>query len=618
AAHIRDTPHDGPSYGVTFTMRDLIRSALVLDDLSPVWTTSLVADLYRALDDQSFLAAFGQRRNRAQAFVRGYLNRRMNCMSCHNTEWSITGNPDPALDRTWELPGFTEKALFGKSEGRDHIDLTPFFRRRGVVAGYYYAKEGILDELCPMGMCADDRPLLPEDEADMFLPWSWDEACGFYYPPEAVRPDDAEDVQGFFIQEHSNSASIWDLNTALRSGFEALRKGGMPIASDQSVDPETAFAWLVSVNIADRVWNEAFGARLTISNYFPRNQWQRDTLEQLADTFVTSGYSLTSLLLATTMHPYFNGAAPVTGEDPEPYAPVFDPFVDDSIPVAERRNHMGHTVRRSTSRVLLNSAYRAMGWPATPEFLIYFMSPEARLQRNVGVFHKTGDPGFDGVSFQSALSWEALVAICDDKADAPQCPLQPIFDLPEGQISGNTICELCGNQDYVCEWDARCCDVDWDAVCVEECGAAEKVFINIFPKLEEPSGNDWISQLTVDAMAAGATVGDAVRTLKDRLVTDPTLSAEGEASALEDLLDMSLSEPMTPQAETALRRACGALMASPQFLLTGYPGPDRLSESPPVTVDGQDFQAVCSRLSADMLDGLAECTTTTLTVQSAP
>lgn len=66
------------------------------------------------------------------------------------------------------------------------------------------------------------------------------------------------------------------------------------------------------------------------------------------------------------------------------------------------------------------------------------------------MFHKTGDPGFSGISFQAALSWESLIAIYDDKTLAAQCPNQPILDLPEGQFSDTTQRDLCGNTDYAC------------------------------------------------------------------------------------------------------------------------------------------------------------------------
>ncbi len=608
-------------------MRDLIRSALVLDDLSPVWTTNLIAQLTRALDDQDYLAAYGQRRNRAQTFLRSYLNRRMSCLPCHNSKWAVTDDPLPTLDRHWPMNGLHEEALFGASEADDHVPLTPFFRRRGVLSGYYYAKEGVIDDLCPMGMCDDDYPKPPEDLADEMLPWGWAERCGRYFPPDKVRDDDAfenDDVLGHFIEDKDQRASVWDLVFALRAGFDALRVDGLSVADDGTVDGELAFAWMTSANIVDRVWKAAYGSRLTIVNYFPRNQAQHDKLAALTADFAASRYSLIDLLAAVTADPLFNGPAPADGlGDPRSYPPIFDSFVDDSIDISLRRNHVGHLIRRAPAREMLRSVYLAMGWPRTPEFMIYFMSAAARLQRSIGVFHKTADPGFDGIGFQSALAWEATVGVCEDATLDPKCYLAEIFDLPEGQISGTTICELCDEDNIAaaCEWDARCCDVDWAAVCTLECGAREKIFLEQFPKPEIIAGPDYITRLVEKAAADGATLRDAAATLKDRLITEPRLSAPNEPALIEALIGASLDSTITDvaDAEAGLRKFCGAVVASPGYLLRGLPAPDLLAADgldTLIRLAGDTDQALCEKLASALFEGgNATCADGVITVQ---
>ncbi len=613
AKHVRDESPES-EYGADFTFYDLIRSALVLDDLTPIWTTNLVAELSRALDDQNYLAAYGQRRNRVQTFMRTYLNRRLMCMPCHNSEWAVTDAKDPELDRHWPVPGLFEKALLGRSDADDQEPMTTFFRRRGVVAGYYYAKEGVQDTLCPMGMCDDDHPLLPEDEADKILPWGWHEGCEHFFPADKVRPDDTPDCEPFWIVDRDKSASIWTLHESLRTGFEMLRDG-LVVDDDLSVHGDLSFAWMVSANIVDQVWESAFGSRLNIINYFPRNQAQRDQLKTLTDGFVASGYSLIDLLVTITGHPLFNGASPNHGGDPHAYPAIFDPFVDDSIPVAQRRNHVGHTLHRAPARDMLRSAYQALWWPQTPEFLIYFMSPAARLQRGIGVFHKTADPGFDGVSFQSALGWEATVGMCRDQ-NIEQCYLQPIIDLPEGQISGTTICEICGNLEHITAWDPRCEFVDWDAVCTLDCGAAEKVFLQWFPKPEQPDGPDFISTLVQTAAEQGATLRQAVRTLKDRLTAQPTLNATDEEPLLEALLEAKLDSTVSAASEAGMRAVCGALVASPDFLVRGLPSTDLGTAAPEglVTMPGQTENTVCEQLNSAVFAGKATCASGAITV----
>ena len=116
-------------------------------------------------------------------------------------------------------------------------------------------------------------------------------------------------------------------------------------------------------------------------------------------------------------------------------------------------------------------------------------------------------------------------------------------------------------------------------------------------------GPDWIHALITQAAAKGATVGDAVRTIKDRLLTVPRLAAGGEAAAIETLMGVSLDAPVADNAEIqeALRAACGAFLASPDFLLQGAPSANLFPDDSQalaslVPMSGNEPQGLCERI----------------------
>ena len=110
ATWVRDHgPNDGGA-PPAWNMSDLLRSAIAIDDLSPV---------YRA-----FLFTLSMRRQGSNntsevtaRFMRTYLNRDLTCLRCHNPTFSASNKTDAGgnivWQRTWTIPGHPEKALFG-------------------------------------------------------------------------------------------------------------------------------------------------------------------------------------------------------------------------------------------------------------------------------------------------------------------------------------------------------------------------------------------------------------------------------------------------------------------------------------------------------------------------
>jgi hypothetical protein len=537
AVFVRDNGAQS-SFGRPWTMYDLGRSALLLDDLSPWFEADLFAHIVWDGPAMNAVETEAIRLNLAELFQRNYLNREMTCLGCHNSESSVTGSDDPELDRTWEVEGSYEAPLYGASEGMEMSRLHGFFRRDGVVLG-------------PTTGTDEEEP--PPFDPEVTTPWGGEPVCGAWGVPEDVN-EDRLGLSAFFVEEAGTYASMWDLEPLLRSGMDSLRGTEIAVGNVSGTD---SFATLLALSVAEKVWAEAFGFDLTLGHGFPRNEAQRDLLTSLADTWVASSYSLVELLSAVALHPYFaqNPPASVVESESAYYlAPLFDPFsVEDEDP-ARQGNSTGDIVRRKAPRVVLRSAYHALGWELLPDFpepqtrlgpdnglLVYF--DDAWVQQALGLKMKDSASGFRNVDFQTLLTWES--------------------------------------------WFGNCTN----------------------PLSEDA---DWIDGLIEHAVSEGASGEQALSALKDRILTDPDLSDPDERVLLEALLggplDLEVPGNGNAQFEEGLRRICGVWLSSPQFQLGGPAGPSRLESPPSLTVPGSSYLDQCVDLSEALFeDGGMRC-----------
>jgi hypothetical protein len=640
AAWVRDHDPEGPGFASPWTMADLVRSALALDDLSPLYRANLFARLGQQYFDPVAFDALSYRQDKVEVFLASYLDRRMACLECHNTEYSTTGNDDPALDRTWEIPGHVEAPLFGDASGPAlPSDLQILFRRMGVEKGILAADFGLIPEedlfdgcsvragtppgcsdcmciaevcgansdccgvawdqscadacaasnagcavarppgyqgcqvlpglsgcpgcVCEAAVCAADASCcevawdegcveLCRQHGDQcpeptpgFPVWGTDQRCPQFAPRDRVEIDPLLQ-EGWFAGPRGPETSIWDLEDLLHAGLERVRGVGPDVADDLSVPATDAFAWLVAINRADQVWSEVHGSRLTLAHTFARNQPQRDLLWSLATTFVEHDFSLAELLVQSTTHPLFNQPAPVdvAAEQPPYYMPpIIDPWSVEEVAVAQRGNGAGDLARVLPPRTLLGRVTTALGWEPIARFPKFYEPFQNQVQRRLGVPLEVSEPGIAGSDFQSLVGWEWVFGRCAPRED-------------EFRAAGG--------------------------------------------------GGDWIDRLVQEALADGATWGELLSALKDRLLTEPRIDDE-ERPLLEALLEASLSEPAGSD-QDGVRRVCGVWLASPQFRLTGVPAADVGDAAPAITVSGQSFAERCERLSSAMYGGALTCT----------
>jgi len=112
-------------------------------------------------------------------------------------------------------------------------------------------------------------------------------------------------------------------------------------------------------------------------------------------------------------------------------------------------------------------------------------------------------------------------------------------------------------------------------------------------------GDDFITALLQAAQATPtASIADVVAALKDRLIGDARIR-DAERVPLEHLLGSSLDAPSSTAVEAPLRRVCGALLASPWFLLGGVTPAD-VPSPPLLTPPSASYAASCERLRTDL------------------
>lgn len=562
ARYIAQTPALLGQYREPFNMADVVRSSVLADDLSAAWRVNLFARMNRPVTganvgpremEENRRTAFGDE------FYSAYLNRNLTCLPCHNSEYSVTGDEDPAKDHTWEVTGLFEKAILGSSYGLESDSAYQPFRY---------------------------SDLMDKDTASV-SPWGLAITCGLFTPPDQMNTDYLGQ-EGYLIQPLGEAGSVWHVETYLSEGIDNLQQHGLIRGEYMKVDGPDALAWLLGMSIVDQVWLEATGARLTIANNFPRNEGQKLRLEELTNTFVQSRFSLRNLLVEITQDDYYNQGSPSQCQaDPYGMDPIYHAWSPSEEDPKQRGNGPGDQVHRQTARTLIRSVHDSLGWAQPSSFLAYG-DPMAVLQTNLGAFMRTSQPGFNGTDFQGALAFEGAYGACAKPSTGGAgdgCRVTP----------GYGGCASCGCQSCVCALDEYCCDVQWDSVCVslcnDSCGGCGG-------GLAAPL-DDYVTRLLAGAITQGATVGDLVLALKDRLVAQGQVGEE-ERVLMEQLLASQFSTPVSdsPALESALRVLCGALLLSPDYFLAVDPLP--VPASPRLALDKEkDCQRVMQLMAAE-------------------
>jgi hypothetical protein len=600
AKFVRDNPAEGGGDGGPApTMADVIAGSLVLDDMTPMYTANLfgmVVKTYDGANGEPVESELGRRRDFGAWFDGAYLNRDPVCLSCHNSEFSVTQTADPATNRHFPIPALLEKALLGYSTGAPTVgalDANDFMHGGLKFARFVsqctttpnqttidaaVAAGKIPPDMCAPGQyreCRAASTIGPRDivclstveQTRSSRPWNLATGCGQFTHPNAI-PEDLAGVDTKFGNVKGTRATPWDMSRTLRAGFEKLRASGLgadPVTWEVS-DPDKAFAYLTTMTLVEKVWKEITGTGLTIATYFPRSAASRDQLQHLTDVFIASGYSNKALLEEIFASPYLNLAPPDAECWESAYAlpRIFDPWVTGEEHPVKRNNSVGDGALMLSARTAARSAYGALGWrlsnwgssfpgqsgafenaitisgSSQQGNLVTTGTIERTFQNETGYFNKTTELGFRGFDFQARLGFEDRFARC-----------QKLYPL-EGY-------------------------------------------------------KDTIDDLLYKVRVPGTgTVKDVLDVLKDRFFGD-TSFGPGEQAAIESMLGTTFDADAKELTDASLRRVCGAMATAPQALmsLVAVVPPD-VSEVPKLTLNSARYTNLCTSLSALTLpDGLA-------------
>ena len=542
ATAIRTQRSTASGDGRPWTMLDLARSSLQLDDLSPILRGqlfSMVSNPIPAANVGQVEAELARRADFGQTFDAGFLHRDLVCLACHNSEHSVTQSDDPATNRFWPVPGLPEKAVYGMSTGIAEDQAHAAFRVDGFV--------GV--------------------QGGHWHPWGWDASCGEFAPPSSVG-DDPAGVAGKLASVTGMRSTVVDVEGSLARGFDALRGQAPPIGADNAIaDPDVALAWLVTLKLTEDVWKQVTGTSLTIANYYPRNQASRDLLYSLATKLTQSGFSLRALLVAITETDYFNRLPPeaACGSSPYTYPAVYDPWVIADPDPAKHGNGPGDAVTAVDARTLVSAVNAALEWgppPAASRFPDY------------------GEPGCEDSScaeLQGACN--AFGQCCTSyHAGCQQGGLLPQVELPFERGIGM----------FLRNSEAGFRGLDFQARLVWEdrygaCGRPAWVQSDFLDRV-----------VAAGAADSTATAGDVVSAIKDRLVGEPAIAAGAEHDALAAIVG-PLEGPASAVTVAQARQVCAALLESPQFLLQGIAGHG--GDRPRLTPADAGYDAVCAEVA---------------------
>lgn len=320
--------------------------------------------------------------------------------------------------------------------------------------------------------------------------------------------------------------------------------GGMPFEGPSPyANAEDGVGHLIALQIVNRVVEDIQGQPLVLSHGFPRSAEAAVALDLLVRVFVESGWSLQSLLRWIVLTDMFNRAAPAetatAASGPLAYElPMLaHPWAADppGTPPATGRDHngTGDLVHRSNVSAMIRHVHEALGWPeampVSPGVASNTAFPWADLQRDLGrpdSFEAT--TGLPTMELANLLQWERAVGTCNKPARVRGVDVALA-------LAPNAVVDAAGNVNNPEHW------IDW-----------------------------------VDALVAATPPGtarDVARAIKSRLLAEPGLSSDEEAlyAALWGLPD--LDAPASAVDEAAMRRACGVLLMSPDFLLRRMPAP---------------------------------------------
>lgn len=413
----------------------------------------------------------------------------------------------------------------------------------------------------------------PSNPAPCKMPWGMDSAaCGFgYYPDWAADCGGGPAGPAWFAGTEYAAPDVAALVDALGVGVDGLpnMSGAEPTdatAGSTLTMPNNrrgAAALMFASNVADSLFEVVSGYRTTLIHGMSRNPDQANLRQDLINALVVTGggrtvLSLRNLLKTYMLSPLYNRrspihSAPVSPPQPGPYQiPMyFNPWAAtedgaENALTGDNRNGQGDLVHRRAPVELAWSLFKDLGWPRPqiyPSATGTSYPTEAFMDR-IGRFRSWLEPGTTMWQFDSLLSWEQQVGLCQKPANATQ-------------------------PDFI-----------------------ERVMTGAATFATPPTMRDLLQQVRNRLLlnmnfAAAAVAGGPT---EEELVTS--------------MLGIDLTVPYTDpsvggDAEPMLREYCGAILMSPQYLLESLPTVTQVPPQPPAVACLLDEPCTQSALACE-------------------
>ena len=225
AEWVRDHgPKDAGAPTPVWNMSDLLRSAILIDDLSPVYRANLFTTSMRRAGNNSLSSTEAERLKTelTNYLLRVYLNRDTGCLGCHNPEKSTSNKIDPGTGdilwrRLWSIPGHPEKALFD-----NYLDGTAAFARiTPIMRGDVRRTDGAGFGIRPWGMSEDCAKDTGSDNPSNSGTLTHE---GFQNVPAAAS-DNPTAGFGSLDGGLNGKVSLWELEQSLHGGIFNLKDG---------------------------------------------------------------------------------------------------------------------------------------------------------------------------------------------------------------------------------------------------------------------------------------------------------------------------------------------------------------------------------------------------------
>lgn len=486
----------------------------------------------------------------------GYVDNCEGCHGDHGAEDPEPGNPKPLKRR---IPILTNSQIQTQIESGNDImgSALPLSGATSPadIAGYLQDELGSMERTRRF---VDTCQFAPDTGAvPMQMPWGMDTLdCGFAFYPTWASDCAAPPGDAWFGGTLHTLPDMRALVQSLKEGIEILPTMTGALSTSATAGPDLPMpsdrragaALLFASNVADDLFEVALGSRTTLVHGLSRNPDQANLRADLINAMVIDDgtgrqvLSLRNLLKTVVLSPLYNRrephlAAPIAPPHAGAYQiPMYvNPWAATetgagNVSAGENWNGQGDLVHRRAPGEILWSLHKDLGWTkpdvypaqgATPPY------PTDTFMGQIGRFKYWQEPGTTLWQFDGLLYWEQQVGLC-----------------------------------------------------------------------QKPSGTDYINKVMTKAaaLAVPPTMNDLVKQVRNRLLGDGTLapallvggsSEETLVASLFGLASLNVAynhASVGANAEPMLRKYCGALLMSPDYLLEAIPTVTTLPPILPVTI----------------------------------